>query len=424
MPTFLRSDAFLAMSTRAVQGAALSLSAVLVILHLSATDQGFYFAFISFGILLQLCDFGLSYASLQAASDLLATGRAERLGDLMRHALRINVVGTVIATAVVGVLGAGTFRGAGGATTWIAPWLVFVAGVALNHLTAPAIFVVEGGVSVTRAWQLRLLQEVVAGIALLAVLSIGDGLWSLAAYYWARTSIAAWWLRRFARPLFGATDRPSTWAHWLREMWPFQWRVGVGAISNFLVFQAFGPILFALRGPTEAGRFSLSLAVMNAIVMVTTAWPISQAAHFGVMLGRHDALRMRSHWRATLIGSTAFAAACAIAAIVLFACLPRWQPGLTTRFAGPVTTALLIASAVAHHAVSCFAVVVRAERNDPLMMIGIVGGLVTVAAMTIAASTDVPDLVAVVYCACTTATVALAYRVYRRFARRRFVAMT
>ena len=417
---FLRSDAFLAMSTRAVQGAALSLSAVLVILHLSATDQGFYFAFISFGILLQLCDFGLSYASLQAASDLLATGRADRLGDLTRHALRINVVGTFVATVVVGGLGAWTFAGAGGPTTWVAPWLVFVAGVALNHLTAPSIFIVEGGVSVTRAWRLRLVQEVTAGIALLTVLAIGDGLWSLAAYYWARTVVGAWGLRRFACSLPADAGRASTWARWLREMWPFQWRVGVGAISNFLLFQAFGPILFALRGPMEAGRFSLSLAVMNAIVMVTTAWPISQAAHFGVLLGRQDAARAKTQWKATLIGSTAFAAACAVAAIGFLAWLPRWQPDLMTRFAGPVTTALLIASAVAHHAVSCFAVVVRAERQDPLMTIGIVGGLVTVALMTMAAWTDVPDLVAMVYCACTAATVVLAYRVYRRFARRRF----
>lgn len=408
------------MSTRAVQGAALSLSAVLVILHLSATDQGFYFAFISFGVLLQLCDFGLSYAGLQAASHLLATGRSDRLGDLMRHALRINLVGTTVATAVVVVLGTWTFAGADGTTAWVAPWLLFVAGVALNHLTAPAIFIVEGGVSVTRAWQVRLLQEAVAGTALLAILAIGDGLWSLVAYYWARTLIGAWWLQRSVRPLFARTSVTTTWRHWLGEMWPFQWRVGVGAISNFLVFQAFGPILFALRGPTEAGRFSLSLAAMNAIVMVTTAWPISQAAHFGVMLTRQDAARMRAHWRTTSIGSTSFTAVSALAAILTFAWLPHWQPALTMRFAGPVTTSLLIASAVAHHAVACFAVVVRAERHDPLMTIGIVGGLVTVGLMTIAAASDVPDLVAIVYCACTTATVVLAYRVYRRFAQRRF----
>ena len=49
---------------------------------MSSTGQGYYFAFISFGILLQLCDFGLSYASLQAASHLLAIGRRSAMKAL------------------------------------------------------------------------------------------------------------------------------------------------------------------------------------------------------------------------------------------------------------------------------------------------------------------------------------------------------
>jgi hypothetical protein len=375
------------MTTRAVQGAALSLSTVLVIVHMSATDQGFYFAFISFGILLQLCDFGLSYASLQAASHLRATGRLDEMSGLTRRALQINAVSTGVATVVVAGLGTWTFAGAQATTTaWVAPWLLFVAGVAFNHLTAPSIFLVEGGVSVTRAWHVRLAQELVAGSALLIVLGCGFGLWSLVAYYWARTLVAAWWLRRFADVLSGGAGPMWTATRWLRELWPFQWRVGIGAISNFLVFQAFGPILFALRGPDEAGRFSLSLAVMNAIVMVTTAWPVSQAAHYGVMLGQSDTMRMKTHGQRLVIRSSLFAATSVVAVIALSWWLSDWQPMLMARFAGAVTTTLLIASAVAHHAIACFAVVLRAERRDPLMGLGIVGGIVTVVAMTAAAA--------------------------------------
>ena len=100
-PAFLRSDAALAMTTRAVQGAAMASAGILVLLRMSATDQGFYFAFISFGLLLQLCDFGLSYASLQAASHRLATGRAADLASLTARALRINTIVTVAAIDIV-----------------------------------------------------------------------------------------------------------------------------------------------------------------------------------------------------------------------------------------------------------------------------------------------------------------------------------
>lgn len=423
---FLRSDAALAMAARTTQGAAMAVAALFVVWRLSPVEQGFYFAFISFGILLQLCDFGLSYASLQAASHLLAIGRAHELGALASRALRINASVTTVATVVVAGLGWWIFSQASvdDRYGWALPWLVFVTGVGANHLTAPWIFIVEGGVSVSRAWRFRLFQESIAGATLFAVLSFGPGLWALAAYFWMRCAVALVWMRR--APLSATqsvTDLPATpltgrW--WRKELWPFQWRVGLSAISGYLVFQAFGPILFALRGPVEAGRFALSLAVMNAIVMVTTAWPISQAAHFGVLLGRRQIELLGTRWMRLLLRSTAFATVGAAATVVLFLAAREFEPRIASRFAGPLATSLLIASAVAHHVIACISVVLRSERRDPLLWLGIVGGVVTVGAMTIAADTsaDGLDRVALVYLVSIVATLPIAWLVLRAFTRR------
>ena len=422
MLQLLRSDPFVAMLSKAVQGGTMALAAILVIAHMTPVDQGFFFTFISLGILLQLCDFGLSYASLQAASHLLATGRSSELGALTSRAVRINNRVTAVATVAVAALGFAMFSGAkepaGG---WVLPWGAFVVGVGVNHLTAPWVFFVEGGVSVARAWRFRLAQEVAAGAALLVVMVSGGGLWSLVAYYWMRCIVAMLWTRRSTIASHFVSDDRLTMRRWKSELWPFQWRVGIGAVSSFLMFQAFGPILFSLEGPTEAGRFSLSMSVMNAIVMVTTAWPISQAAHFGVMLGRSDSRRMSSHWTQLVVRSTAFAVLGAGAAIGAFFLLRDWSPGLMSRFASGTTTTFLVASAVAHHLIACFAVVVRSERRDPLLVLGIAGGLVTVVAMTVVASSSTLDFVALTYFACTAASVPVAYLVYRRFAQRRFV---
>jgi hypothetical protein len=209
---------------------------------------------------------------------------------------------------------------------------------------------------------------------------------------------------------------------WPSDLWSFQWRVGVGAVSGFLAFQAFGPILFWFQGPEYAGRFSLSLSLMNAVVMVTTAWPISQAAHFGVMLGRRDAARMALLWNRMVVRSTAFAALGAGCAIAAFFALRAWSPDLMARFADATTTTLLIVTAVVHHLVACFAVVLRSERRDPLLFVGIGGGVVTVVAMTIVAAIAPLDRVALTYLVVTTATVPIVFTVYRRFAARRLVA--
>lgn len=407
------------MCTRATQGAAIGVAALLVIWRTSPTGQGFYFTFISFGILLQLCDFGLSYASLQAASHLLAIGRTGEIRALATRALLINACVTVIMGAGVAGLGWWLFaRDPGGVTGWMAAWFLFIAGVGFNHLTAPYIFIVEGGVSVSRAWRFRLIQELASGAALLAVLWAGYGLWSLVAYYWTRCILAVAWMK--LAPLGSATgsDEPLTMHRWRTELWPFQWRVGLSAVSSYLVFQAFGLILFALRGSAESGRFALSLSVMNAIVMVTTAWPISQAAHFGVLLGRRQGRDLSSRWARLLAQSTAFAAVGALAAIVAFVALRALVPEAMDRFAGATTTGLLVASAVAHHVIACFSVVLRSERRDPLLVLGIVSGVVTLGLMTIVALRGELAWIALTYLVCTLGTLPLAYGVYRRFALR------
>ncbi len=416
----VRSDATLAMVTRATQGAAMGVGALFVIWRTSPTGQGFYFAFVSFGILLQLCDFGLSYASLQAASHLLAIDRIRELRALARRALRINATVTSVASLIVAGLGWWVFsRVPNDATAeWTAAWFAFIACVGLNHLTAPYIFLVEGGVSVSRAWRFRLVQEIASGLALLTVLALGLVLWALVAYYGTRCALAAFWMLRGPLGAADAADGSLTLRRWRVELWPFQWRVGLSAISAYLVFQAFGPILFALRGPAEAGRFALSLSVMNAIVMVTTAWPISQAAHFGVLVGRRQGRDLSRRWSRLLLQSTAFAAFGALATVVVFVGLRVVQPDVMARFAGPVTTGLLIASAIAHHVIACISVVLRSERRDPLLWLGIVGGLVTLGLMTAVALRGELAGVALTYLLCTTATVPVALAAYRRFALR------
>jgi hypothetical protein len=415
------SDVLVAMLARAAQAAAMGIAAILVISQMSAVDQGFFFAFISLGVLLQLCDFGLSYASLQAASHLLATRRQSELGALASRAFRINTTVTVGATLVVALLGGAMFSNSEATSTrWVAPWIAFVIGVGINHLTAPWAFLVEGGVSVLRAWRFRLVQETIAGSLLLVVMVAGFGLWSLVMYYWARSLVALAWSRLPGiTGHFASADRLSM-RRWRIESWSFQWRVGLGAVSNFLVFQAFGPILFMLEGPTQAGRFSLSLAVMNVIVTVTTAWPISQAAHFGVLLGRRDADLVFTRWTRLVARSTAFVVVGTVAAIVAFFVLQRWLPAWMSRFADGTTTTFLIAAAIAHHLTACFAVVLRSERRDPLLAPGIIGGVVTVIAMTIVAWTSTLEMVALAYLVCTIAGVPIAWIVYRRFARRHF----
>jgi len=36
--------------------------------------------------------------------------------------------------------------------------------------------------------------------------------------------------------------------HWMKEVWPFQWRIAVSWLSGYFIFQLYNPVLFAYRG--------------------------------------------------------------------------------------------------------------------------------------------------------------------------------
>lgn len=55
------------------------------------------------------------------------------------------------------------------------------------------------------------------------------------------------------------------------------------------------------------------------------------------------------------------------------------------RLPEPLTTTLVLATAVVHHIVICLAVVLRAEGREPLLIPSVAGGFLTVAAIWAAA---------------------------------------
>jgi hypothetical protein len=128
-----------------------------------------------------------------------------------------------------------------------------------------------------QVWRLRLIQEWVAGIACLLMLHLGFGLWSLAAFVAARAITAGVWLAFFER-LEGSISESFSAAHWMTEVWPFQWKIGLSTISGFLIFRVFSPIvLFVLvnwiAGKTQAfnavGAMLMGVIVTGLFVAVS-----------------------------------------------------------------------------------------------------------------------------------------------------------
>ena len=171
------------MTSTASGGAGLFAIAWLATRRLSPAELGFFFSFLSFGALVQLADFGLSYAALQTAGSLVGKGRAEELTSLAERVRRWNLAVSTTAVVGVAIIGWATFssrlsKASASVETWRLPWLAYLASVFLVQLAAPSVSLREGGGKIAQMWRLRLAQEWISIPVCIIALASGARLWT------------------------------------------------------------------------------------------------------------------------------------------------------------------------------------------------------------------------------------------------------
>ena len=411
------------MASTASGGVALLAIAWLATRRLTPAELGFFFSFLSLGALVQLADFGLSYASLQTSGSLAGIGRLHEIPSLAARVRRWNLATSSISTAAAAAIGSAIFSShqsamQSGGLAWKGPLAAYLLGVFLNQLTIPQMSLREGSGRVTQMWRLRLVQEWIAGLACLFALNAGWGLWSLSVLVAARAVVAAVWLTIGDRLPSAEGQPPYSLKRWMAEIWPFQWKIGVSWLSGFLIFRVFPPIILLEKGPVAAGQFGLAMSLMNLLIAVSSAWPLSQAARYATLNAARRFDELRREFPVMLAASTVVSASATVICAGLL-----WQARqrgvvFALRLPDSAVTLLILAAAVPHHVVSCFAVLLRSEGREPLLIPSVLGGLATVSIMWAAAHFGTLTNVAVANFLCAALGILIVLFLFRRWPQR------
>jgi hypothetical protein len=182
-------------------------------------------------------------------------------------------------------------------------------------------------------------------------------------------------------------------------VWHFQWRLGASTISIFLLLQLLGPLLFAVAGPTVAGRVGLAMTLANGVYGLSTGWLASQGPAFGRLVAQRNWTALDAHFRRVLRASLLFSAATAAAVTTSVLAAATLIPSLAPRLPEAAVLVPIMVAAVAHHYVFALATYLRAETREPMLPLYLGGAIVTIACLTIAAMFGSPVMVAVAYLA-------------------------
>jgi hypothetical protein len=256
----------------------------------SPEQQGFYYTFSSLLALQVFFDLGLMFVISQFASHEFVNLRwgpqgciegeplaLKRFTDLLCKTLLWYGVASLLLFVVLVPAGL-IFFGQKGAVSfsWRLPWILAVAGTALNLFVMPFFAVIMGSGDVVTINKRELAGAMLSSFLCWLVIGMHGGLYSVFAVNLGNLAIA-WGYLLYKRPelvkralagTFGkvwiARNEPGL--SWWGEIWPMQWRMAVSSGAAYFMYQLFNPVLFQYHGPVIAGQMGMTMSVANALL--------------------------------------------------------------------------------------------------------------------------------------------------------------
>lgn len=388
---------------------------LLIIRFMSSVEQGYYYTLLSLAALQVVFELGFSFVILQMAAHesaslvFLADGRIlgdalvrTRLASLLQFTVKWYLRAAVALAGIllpVGILFFSVKSTPGAHVAWLGPWVAAVLSLSVNFLLTPIYSFIEGCNQVREAAKLRMCQAVAVLISSWSAVASGHGLYACALVNAGVVAVGAVFLYTRRRLLLNLLHCDVTGGaiSWRREVWPFQWQVAVSWVCSYFTLQAFTPILFASRGPLEAGRFGLSLSITAYLPVVMLSWIETKAAPFGrlIKLGRlHELDTLFSRAMKQSLGLILLLAGACFATVLV---VERLSPRIAERMETPPVFALLLAAAVCTFVVQGMAVYLRSFKREPYLVQSLVVMSLTLGCALIAAPKWGEAAVVVVY---------------------------
>ena len=408
IPHYIGLDRAIAFTVlgRVVQGLG-SVGSVLLIVHfLSPAEQGYYYALWSLVALQSVFELGFSFVILQVAAHERAhlefhpggsiTGSESahlRLASLLQRAVKWYTSAAVVMGIVLMIGGTRFFslhQQAQAPNIWIVPLRITVLACAITFSIGPILSFLEGCGQVAQVARMRFFQSTVSVALSWTALLSHHGLFSPAMVLLGQGFVASILLYS-RRTLLGPLLRMHVarmGISWKREVWPFQWKIAVSWLCDYFIFQLFTPVLFAFRGPVEAGRMGLSMSIVMQMSAMMLAWMTTKAAPFGSLIAKRETPELdRLFFRSLRQSLSLFAGAAGLVLIGVFAA-PYILPKISRRIEDWPIFLLLLLTALSSHVVQSEAIYLRAHKCEPFLVQSIVIALCTAGSVVIFAKTS------------------------------------
>ena len=357
---------------------------LLIVRFLSKVEQGYYYTLLSLISLQIVFELGFSFVILQLAAHEAAhlhfhlDGRIEgaalslsRLAAICRKTVRWYLLVGIVMLCILLSTGILFFSrtAPNQSSVWLGPWVAAVFMTVILFVLNPFASFLEGCGQVRQVAGMRLFQAIAAMVFAWGAFLLGKGLYSPAAVNAGQSIVALAFLfsrKKLFHRLFRLPTSPDLLS-WREEVWSFQWKIAITWLCSYFTAYVLIPILFASRGPVEAGRMGMSLSIATYTWQLVFTWMSTKAAPFGRFVAAKNYVILDELFFKTLYVSLSvvgiFVASCLTGIIAI----QKFFPNLAARMVSPWMFGFLLLGAVGNLIVQSEAIYLRAHKEEPLL---------------------------------------------------------
>jgi O-antigen/teichoic acid export membrane protein len=267
---------------------------------------------------------------------------------------------------------------------WIIPWLILVLGTSSSLMISPYLAFLEGLGKVKEIAKARMAQQITGTLASIALLVSNFGLYVTGVTDLLTITCLLYFLlnSKYLKMFKGLWREKGEWKiDYLKEVFPFQWKIALSWISGYFIFQLFNPVTFATQGAVAAGQMGMTLSALGGVAAIAMSWNNTKIPLFSNLISRKEYKELDRIFFKTTLQSLLIIGLGLVTLIGLVYFLQSNNYPLGKRFLPLMPIIYLSITTFINQFVFSAAVYLRCHKAEPLLVYSVVIAVIYGSAM-------------------------------------------
>lgn len=388
---------------RMVQGFTGVASMFFISSFLTGVEQGFYFTFGSIlalqiffelgltGIMTQYVAHEASHLGLDEKREYQGEDKYKsRLASLIHFCVKWYSVLAILVFVFLIIVGFVYFNKYGDSqgeeVTWRMPWLLISIATSIQLFISPMTSILTGLGFVKETSKISFFQQCIVPCCTWIGLSCGLKLFVIGIGY--LISMLIWVVlvlrMNLIRVLYNLWKiRITEQVVYMKEIFPYQWKIALSWISGYFIFQLFNPVLFATEGAVVAGQMGMTLSALNAIQSFSFSWLNTKVPLYSRLIALKEYIQLDTIFNKTLRQMVTICTMLLVTFLAFITILraTHFTIGgtiLADRFLDYFPMLLMMIPVFLQQFVNSWATYLRCHKREPFLVNSVVGGLLCV----------------------------------------------